>query len=231
MISVICSVYNSSKYLDRYLDYVNNQTLESFEIIFVDAKSTDDSLEKITKYTFREGIKPLIMTLSERVGIYEAWNIAINHSSYDYVLNYNTDDKLYRTSLATYATYAKLHPEVDILYSDSFISSDLTHTPSSWYSWRDANVKQNLLHGCCVGPYPLLKKSTIKEAGMFNPKFKISGDYEMWCRLSSMGKVFLKIDEPLGVYYNNPEGMSTQNDQERINQHIAEDNLIRSTYA
>lgn len=231
MISIICSVYNSSKYLDRYLDYVNNQTLESFEIIFVNAKSTDDSLEKITKYTFREGIEPLIVTTPERVGIYEAWNIAIYLSSYDYVLNYNTDDKLYRTSLATYATYASLHPEVDVIYSDSFISSDIIHTPCSWYSWKDANVKQNLLQGCCVGPYPLLKKSTIKEVGMFNQKFKISGDYEMWCRLSSMNKVFLKIDEPLGVYYNNPEGTSTKNDQERINQHITEDNLIRSTYA
>ena len=231
MISILCSVYNSSEHLDRYLEFVNQQTLESFEIIFVDAKSTDDSLQKIIDYQFREGISKIVMGATERIGIYEAWNQAILQSSHDYVMNYNTDDKLYKTALSTYATYAKMQPEVDVFYSDSFISLDIPHKPNSWYSWADANVKENLLQGCCVGPYPLLKKSTIVEAGMFNTDFNISGDYEMWLRLSSQGKTFLKLDEPLGIYYHNPDGVSTKATQERLDAHLKEDNVIRSKYA
>ena len=232
MISILCSSYNATSHIDRYLQYVNEQTLQSFEIIFVDANSTDDTLLKIMDYNFRQGISKKVVQASERIGIYAAWNIAIECSSHDYVMNYNTDDKLYKNSLATYATYARLHPEVDVIYSDSFISNDPEHQHrSSWYGWADANKKENLLAGCCVGPYPLLKKSTIVEAGMFNTSFKISGDYEMWCRLNSKGKKFLKIDEVLGTYYHNPEGVSTQHTQERLNAHLAEDNSIRSTYA
>jgi len=230
VISLLCSCYNASPHLDQYLTYVNNQTLEEFEIIFVDANSTDDSLLKILDYKFRNGITKKVMQASERIGIYEAWNQAIKQSSHDYVMNYNTDDKLYRTSLATYVAYTKLYPEVDVFYSDAFISSDPQHTPSSWYNWADANVMENLMQGCCVGPYPLLKKSTIKDAGMFNSEFKISGDYEMWCRLNSLGKKFLKIDEILGVYYHNPAGVSTTQSEERFRNHIAEDTKIRSTY-
>jgi glycosyltransferase involved in cell wall biosynthesis len=230
MISILCSVYNASEHLDKYLKYVDDQTLESFEILFVDANSSDDSLKKIMEYKFREGITKIVFGAKERVGIYEAWNQAIEHSSHDYVMNYNTDDKLFKSSLATLATYAKLHPEVDVIYSDSFISSDTDHTPSSWFAWADANKKENLLQGCCVGPYPLLKKSTIVDAGMFNDKFVISGDYEMWCRLNSLGKKFLKIDEPLGVYYHNPHGVSTASTTERHSAHIREDNTIRMMY-
>ena len=36
MISVIVSVYNAEKYLPKYLEYVNNQFLKDFEIIFID---------------------------------------------------------------------------------------------------------------------------------------------------------------------------------------------------
>ena len=231
MISILCSVYNSSEHLDRYLEYVNQQTLESFEIIFVDANSSDDSLSKIINYNFREGITKKVMQATERIGIYEAWNQAILHSSHEYVMNYNTDDKLYRTALQTYLTYSKIHPEADVIYGGSFISHTPDHQPNSWYGWADANVKENLLKGCCVGPYPLLKKSTIVDAGMFDSKFSISGDYEMWCRLSSLGKTFRQIEEPVGIYYNNPDGVSTKQTQERLSAHLLEDQAIRSKYA
>tara|TARA_R110000824_G_scaffold205858_1_gene390791 strand:+ start:198 stop:893 length:696 start_codon:yes stop_codon:yes gene_type:complete len=231
MISIICSVYNASKYLDHYLECINQQTLESFEVIFVNANSSDDSLKKIKDYKFREGISKIIIEATEKIGIYDAWNQAINHSSYDYVLNFNTDDKLFRTSLNNYYTYSKLYPNVDVIYSNCFISPTLEYKANRWYDWSDANVKESLQKGCCVGPFPLLKKSTIIAAGMFNTEFTISGDWEMWCRLSSIGKTFLKLDEFLGVYYHNPEGASTKVDQERHNRHLLEDSRIRSTYA
>lgn len=231
MITILCSVYNATAYLDAYLRYIDSQTLRNFEVVFVDANSTDDSLKKIAEFKFREGITAKIMSSSTRISIYEAWNEAIKHSSNEYVMNFNCDDKIFPTSLHTYATYSQLFPDVDVIYSDAFISSDPEHTPSSWYGWADANVKENLLKGCCVGPFPLLKKRTIIEAGLFNTEFTISGDYEMWCRLNSLGKTFLKIDELIGVYFHNPEGASTSRDQERINRHIEQDNKIRSTYA
>ena len=231
MITLLCSAYNSGKHIDQYLEYVNDQTLPEFEIIFVDANSSDDTLHKIRDYQFRVGITKKVFGADQRIGIYEAWNRAIEYSSNDYVMNYNTDDKLFPTALQTMAAYASIYPEVDVLYSNSFISNASDHTLTSFYNWSDANVKENLLGGCCCGPYPLVKKSTIIEAGMFNPEFTISGDYEMWCRLNSLGKVFKKVDEAIGVYYANPEGVSTAQNDERFREHVRQDTLIRRTYA
>ena len=56
-ISVICSVYNSSQWLPLYLEAVNDQFERNFEIVFVDANSTDDSVQLIRDFEFREGIE------------------------------------------------------------------------------------------------------------------------------------------------------------------------------
>jgi glycosyltransferase involved in cell wall biosynthesis len=232
MISILCSNYNSDQYIDNYLHYLNNQLLLEFEVIFVDAKSTDSSLTKIKEFKFRDGIKTKIIECPQRIPIYAAWNMGIEQSSYDYVMNYNTDDKLFKSSLLTLSTYLRTCSHADIIYSDVFLSEDPHHgSTTGWYKWQDANIKENLLAGCCVGPFPLLKKKSVIDAGMFDPSFSISGDYEMWCRMQSKGYKFLKIEEPLGVYYNNPRGISTAQNLERITEHFRQDGLIRSTYA
>ena len=231
MISILCSNYNSDKWIGNYLNYLNAQTLEKFEVIFVDANSTDESLQKIKDFSFRKGIETKIIESKERIGVYEAWNTAIKNSSYDYVMNYNTDDRLLPSALKSFYTFSENHPDVDVIYSNCLVSDDLSHERIvSYYDWMDAGILSNLLSACCCGPFPLLKKKSVIDAGMFNPSFSISGDYEMWCRMCARGCKFLKTPDYLGVYYANPEGISSAPTSERYNEHIRQDTLIRETY-
>ena len=124
MISVICSNYNSSKWIQNYCKYINAQLLHTFELVFIDANSTDDSLQQFKEFPFREGVEITIIPLDTRVTIYEAWNIGIEKSKYDYVINYNTDDKLFGNALLTFRSYLSLYPHIDVLYSNCFISDD-----------------------------------------------------------------------------------------------------------
>ena len=55
-LTVLCSNYNSDRWIDGYLESVNNQLLDNFTIIFVDANSNDHSLKTIKNYKFRNGI-------------------------------------------------------------------------------------------------------------------------------------------------------------------------------
>ena len=45
--------------------------------------------------------------------------------------------------------------------------------------------------------------------GYFNQHYKASGDWDFWLRCAFGGTKFVKHPEILGVYYFNPEGMST----------------------
>lgn len=232
MTTILCSNYNSDEWIDNYLNYVNNQLVKHFDIIFVDANSSDNSLNKIKNFKFREGINSIIIENKSRIPIYEAWNQAILLSKTPYVINYNTDDCLYPTALLILQSYASVRKDVDIFYSPCFISSDKDHTSiSNIYFWRKYTSHSDLLSGCFMGPFPYLKRSSIIEDGLFNPKYTISGDYEMWLRMSKKGRSFLKIPEVIGCYYKNPAGMSTKNDESRWKEHIAQDTEIRRYYA
>lgn len=230
MISLICSTYNSAKFIDNYLKSVNYQFLEKFEIIFVDANSTDGSLQTIKDYKFREGIQKTIIECEERITIYEAWNKGLEVAKYDWVMNYNTDDKIFHSSLLTLIKYTQLFPNIDVFYSNCWITNKEDHSNIvDYFNWNDANNLLILLQrGSCVGPFPLLRKQTIKEVGGFNTEYTICGDFEMWCRLSYKGYKFLKINELVGSYYKNPEGMSTKSSHHPIL--VKEDTIIRQIY-
>ena len=49
-VSIIVPVYNVEKYLEKCLDSLVNQTLDSYEIIVVNDGSPDNSQEIIDKY-------------------------------------------------------------------------------------------------------------------------------------------------------------------------------------
>ena len=230
MISIICSTYNSSEWINNYLKYLNEQTLPKFEVIFVDANSSDSSLQTIKDFEFREGIEKVVVEEKERVNIYKAWNTAINQSRYEYVMNYNTDDKLFPPALERFVTYIQEFPDVDVIVSNCMISSDSDHEEIvSLYNWPDANDLQTLLNGCCCGPFPVLKKSKVLECGGFDEDLNSSGDYEMWCRMNVKGALFGNIEKYLGVYFHNPQGVST--DLSKREEHLAQDRIIRETYS
>ena len=44
-LTVLCSNYNSDRWIDGYLESLNSQLLTEFTVIFVDANSNDHSLK------------------------------------------------------------------------------------------------------------------------------------------------------------------------------------------
>jgi len=228
-VTILCSTYNSAKWIDGYLESINNQFLQDFDIIFVDANSTDNSLETIKNYKFREGIEAQIIECDTRIPIYTAWNMAIERASTPYVINVNTDDRLFPAGLLMYLQYARRSPDADIVYGGYVIVSNAEHSQTAGLSTPPEHSHQTLLHGCYCGPFPLLKRSTIIEDGLFNPKYTISGDYEMWLRMSKKGRNFLRVAEPMGSYYWNPTGMST--DQTHYEEHLRQNTEFRAIHA
>ena len=229
MITLLCSSYNSSEHIEKYLESINNQFLSKFQVVFVDANSSDDSLEKIKSYKFRKNIDSEIIECSERIGVYAAWNKAVQASKYPYVMNYNTDDRLYPSALKLATLYAKKYPDVDLFYSRCFITDNAQNqTLVGLHDWPDFSHR-DLLENCICGPFPFLKKETLIEVGMFETAYQISGDYATWLKMSKKGCKFMKIPEALGCYYHNPQGVST--DPEFFETHLKEDLLLREKYA
>ncbi len=104
-ISVIVPVYNVAPYLARCLDSLRNQTLQDIEIICIDDKSTDISLEILREYA-RKDTRIHVIAKKKNSGVSAARNAGIDAAHGEYIGFVDSDDfidkdfyeKLYNTA-------------------------------------------------------------------------------------------------------------------------------------
>jgi hypothetical protein len=62
---------------------------------------------------------------------------------------------------------------------------------------------------CLPGCQPLWRRTIHSKAGYFDSDYKFAGDWEMWLRAVRFGSRFAMLDGVYGLYYHNPDGLST----------------------
>lgn len=92
--SVIISAYNVEDYIERAIDSVLNQNFNDYELIVVEDKSTDNTLERIMKY---DGKVKVIKNERNR-GLGAVRNIGIENATGEYIVHLDGDDTLYNES-------------------------------------------------------------------------------------------------------------------------------------
>ena len=89
-VSVIMPVYNSSNFLNKSIESVQNQTLKDIEIICVDDGSTDDSLDILNELNDKYGNIKIICQKNSGPGI--ARNNGIKNAQGEYIAFLDSDD-------------------------------------------------------------------------------------------------------------------------------------------
>jgi len=213
-VSAIASLYKGGRYIEKFLESMMNQTLgDAFELIIVDANSPENEAETIRKYQQR--FKNIVYRrMDYRIGIYDAWNVGIEMARGEYLTNTNLDDLRHPASLQIQAETLDRLPFADVVYQDFYYTFDPTLdfdqvAAFGFKSDLPIVTPLNLLHFNSPHNAPMWRKALHSDVGMFNTAFKSAGDYEFWMRCLTAGKVFYKINTPHVVYYQNPQGVST----------------------
>lgn len=89
-VSVIMPIFNGAQFLERSVDSLLNQTLDSFEIVFIDDGSTDNSLEMIRDYEKKYDFVTVLT--QENSGSGKARNYGINEAKGEYIAFLDADD-------------------------------------------------------------------------------------------------------------------------------------------
>ncbi|MFT6208936.1 MAG: glycosyltransferase involved in cell wall biosynthesis, partial [Colwellia sp.] len=96
IVSVIIPMYNVEKYIEQSIDSVLKQTYHNFEIILVDDGCTDDTLNKVNKFT-----DPRIRLIHQtNRGLSGARNTGIDSARGLYVALLDADDYWAKDKLA-----------------------------------------------------------------------------------------------------------------------------------
>lgn len=89
-ISFILPVYNGSKYIDKCIKSILNQTYKNLELICVNDGSTDDSLDKLNEYSKKDS--RVIVINQKNCGTSIARKNGVIHSTGDYIMFADQDD-------------------------------------------------------------------------------------------------------------------------------------------
>jgi glycosyltransferase involved in cell wall biosynthesis len=88
--SIIISLFNKERYIGRALDSILRQTYLKYEIIIIDAGSTDLSLNIAKKYSLQNG--NIFIISQPNQGFSAAKNIGISISNFNYITFLDADD-------------------------------------------------------------------------------------------------------------------------------------------
>ena len=126
-ISIISPVYNTGKFVLRFLRSIQNQKFKDIEILLIDDNSNDDSVELIKKYQLDDNRIILIENKINK-GTFICRNIGIIKSKGDYIFLTDSDDILLENTLNYFYNYAKMYNydfirfNVYLSYGKSFFS-------------------------------------------------------------------------------------------------------------
>lgn len=98
LISVIVPLYNKEKYIDKCLKSIINQTYSNLEIIIVDDKSTDKSLDICKNYAKKDK-RIKIIENNKNEGVSHARNVGISNAHGEYISFVDADDTIEPTMI------------------------------------------------------------------------------------------------------------------------------------
>lgn len=233
LVSIFCSIYKGEEYIQHYLHDICRQTIFSeCELILIDGASPEKEVNYIRKFQQKhDNIK--YIRLEKDPGMYACWNIGVAQASGKYLNNANVDDGKHPTALQKQVEFLENNPTIDLVYTDSFITeapNQLFETcfPTQRYNFPDFSVEDLIIYNM---PHqsPVYKKSLHEKFGLFEEGYRSAADGEFWLRCATKGAKMAKLDSILGLYYFNPNGVSTSSANQEWRQR--EESEIKKKYS
>lgn len=155
-VSVLIAVYNAEKYLHQCLNSMRLQTLHDIEVLCVDDASTDSSLSILQEFAEKDE-RFKVFHLEQNSGPCKARNVALKHSTGEYVCFLDADD---------WMNYETLQKTVDIFEHNPNTDAVLFNCR---YYYEDGSTEDYSM--------PLLEMMTGEEAFIASLDWSIHGIY------------------------------------------------------
>ncbi len=186
LVSVVIPVHNGEEYIKESIDSCINQDYPNIEIIVVDDKSTDNTLDILREYAERIRVIPV----EKQNGLGNVINIGIRASQGKYIARMDADDVMYPTRISKQVEYLESNPkcvavggQIDIIDSNSKI------TGHREYALEDKRIKKNMfMFQPFAHPAVTLRRSSVEEVGLYPEDMWKVEDVKFFFLLSQRGE-------------------------------------------
>jgi glycosyltransferase involved in cell wall biosynthesis len=182
-ISIITAVFNSKATIGSAIESVINQSGVNIELIVIDGGSTDGTLDILKQFSDQIAV----LVSEPDLGIYDALNKGIRHSTGDVVGFLHADDFLADSRVLSDISSIFMNSDVGCIYGDlQYVSKE---EPSKVIRyWQSGDFKLSNLTKGWMPPHPTLyvRRQFYAQIGEFNINYRIAADYDFILRLFSL---------------------------------------------
>ena len=201
--SVVLPTHNGSRYIDRAIESVVEQTFTDWELIVVDDASTDDTPAKIDAWATRDE-RIRTVHLKENRKLPGALNEGFRLTGGDY-LTWTSDDNWYAPeALGKMLGVLQTRPRVDVVYT-AMTQVDEGGSP---IGTLPALAPEELAVTNCVGACFLYRRSVHEALDGYREDLFLAEDYDFWLR-AYLDFRLEPLDEPL-YFYRKHSGSLTE---------------------
>jgi glycosyltransferase involved in cell wall biosynthesis len=204
LVSVIIPTYNREKIIPKAIDSVFAQTYQDFEIIVLDDGSQDSTKAAVESYG-----PQVHYFYQNNKGIAGARNAGMHQAAGDYIAFLDSDDYWLPGKLERQMALFVEHPEYGMIACQcGSVQIDGTYRErnrpgkSGWILYDLFN--KNFIRTSSA----VITRTCLEKVGGFDEALREGEEYDYWLRIAAEFAVGF-INEPLTVYVDNTDGMST----------------------
>lgn len=184
-ISIVMPVYNCQEHLEEAIDSVLSQTFSDFEFLIIDDGSTDNTVERILKYS-----DPRIRLLLNKHDFINSLNKGIDEAQGKYIARMDSDDIMKPERLYVQYQTMESHPDISVCASwicligqeDKEIRSFSGYIPNPLVYMLNTNIVAH--------PTVMLRKSFLQSFKLHYEPYLYAEDYKLWTRIAEYGGRF-----------------------------------------
>lgn len=232
LVSVIVPNYQHEDFLRKRLDSILQQSFQDFELILLDDRSTDNSVEILKEYQSKREGTQLIVNEENSGGPFKQWIKGVNLAKGKYIWIAESDDFALPELLATNVNRLEENPKAVLSFCQSIFvdeeDNDLYSFGENYrfiyksYRWdqdfsgsgveecKSFMIKHNTIPNASAA---LIRKEAFINCGGPPVDWKLNGDWLFYCRLLLLGDLEYSA-EPLNRFRKH---MKTQRQRANTN--------------
>lgn len=207
-VSLVMTVYNMDRYVERSLKSALAQTFQDWELIVWDDGSTDES-GAIAQHYAAQDKRIRFFQGEENIGQGRALQKAHELTRGEFVGWLDADDWLAPTALQETVDCLRQNPDYGMVYTDHVDVDEKGVAHGLGYRCQIPFSSQRLLVDLLVFHFRLVRQSVFSTMGGFNLEIKCAEDYDLFLRISEIAQIY-HLQRSLYFYLRNSQGLSSQ---------------------
>ncbi len=214
LISVIIPTYNAIDSIHLAIESICQQSYDALEVIVVDYRSKDGTIDVIKQFQFEDTRVRLIC--SDEKGIYAAMNLGVGQANGTWLYFLGSDDKLADSNVISSIFRQKIDPATELILgkvkninrSSQYIPEIYNNSFSSMLYWRNTLHHQGVFY-----------HKHIFERFLYNQQFPVLADYCLNIQLYLDGVKAQHFSQLIAL--SNANGLSKQFSRNLYNEELA----------